>query len=800
MRFSLDWLKRHLETNKTVREIAQKLTEIGIEVEEFCDAEEIFKNFVIASVSDVQKHPNAERLRTCTATLADGSTRAIVCGAKNLKDGLKVVLALPGAVIPATGNILKKSKIRGVPSEGMLCSLEELGMAAESDGIIELPEDTPLDASVCEVMAYSSVFDVSVTPNRGDCFCVRGIARDLAAAGIGTLKQLDDVTLNESFECSTNISIENDEVHTTSPFLSFRVIRDVQKVQSPEWVYSLLKSANIKPISAVIDFANFVMLDIGQPLHVYDLDKLANGFNIRYAKHGETFVDLQGRIHKLTNDTLISADENGPLCLLGIVGGERCACDENTKNILIEAACFDSVYTSTTGRKYNVVSDARTRFERGVDPRACCKALDRFANLVVNHCGGSVSKSLQIGVLPVLDKLVSISSHRLNSILGYHVQFDTAIDILKSLGFCLVELSKELAKFKVPSHRFDIQIEEDLIEEVVRIIGYDNIQMVELKIRKTNQMTDELCKLSKITSLKRCACACGLSELRSFSFIDQSIANVFASELVPSSQNIISISNPISTDLGVMRNSLYPSLISNAAKSLRFSERNCNLFEIGHVFAKPNEQKTMLAAVRIGNVSERSWLNKDRSADVFDIKSDMMACLMHLGIDESRIGFNMYPVPEYYHPTRSAGIYYRNHVVGFFGEIKPSIAAMFDIDTTVACFEVFIDEFLAVSKKEKTLDLSQKIYQPVERDFSFVFKEDRDHRIHAVDVVNAIRKVSDLIKSIAVFDYYKIDEYEFALGINIKLQAMDKTLTDAEIKDVSSKIVDTVHKLGGGMR
>lgn len=800
MRFSFDWLKRHLNTSKTIDEIADTLTFLGLEVEEVVNPDKIFKNFVIASVGNVQKHPNADKLRTCIATLADGSQKHIVCGASNLREGLKVVLALPGAVIPSSGTVLKKSKIRSVPSEGMLCSLEELGLAAESEGIIELPEDISLSESVANALNFGEgILDVSLTPNRGDCFCVRGIARDLAAAGAGELIDLPAVNVNAQDECGAKISIEDVDVEKSAPFFAFRTISGVKNGQSPLWIQNLLKSANMKPISAVVDLANFVMLDIGRPFHVYDLDKINNQLQIRHAQEGEVFSDLQGKDHKMSSDTIITYNNGDILCILGIMGSDKCACDADTTNILLESALFDQVYMSTIGNKYNIVSDARTRFERGVDPDLSITGLDKVSDLILNTCGGKASKIVTFGKLPESGSRITITQKKIDNLAGFHIPLQRAIEILSNLGLTLISNTEESAEFSVPSHRFDLSIEEDLIEEVLRIVGYDSVPLSRLECKLTSDRQVELANLRTITSLRSFACSCGLSEVVSFCFSDPKYSDLFASDVRSGSKDVITITNPISADLAVMRNSLYTWLLANAAKMMRYSNRSCNLFELGPIFSAPNRQQLVLAGVRVGLHGERSWMNRDRNVDVFDAKSDLLSCLQHIGVDINKIVYDVKNVPGFYHPARSANIFLGNKLIGSFGELRRDVCSAFDINTTAVAFEIYLDDILKPAKRSYK-NTSDKIYQAVDRDFSFVFKSTGLGGVCANDIVSEIRKVSPLIKSVIVFDYYKIDESSIALGISIKIQSDEKTLTDLEIKEVCNNVISATEKIGCGLR
>lgn len=800
MRFSIDWLKRYLKTDKSISEICDALTFLGLEVEKFLDPEEVFKGFVVAQVSDVQKHPNADRLRTCVATLADGSKKNIVCGAYNLSNGLKVILALPGAKIPVNDEILKRSKIRGVVSEGMICSLEELKMAAFSDGIFEVPDHFSLSDSIDTILEIGGgLIDVSITPNRGDCFSVRGIARDLAAAGIGEFVDQDPVTLPKSeFDLPVDVSLQDCSVHKLSPFLAYRAIRGLKNKESPHWIKVFLKHAGVKSISAVVDLANFVMLDCGQPFHIYDLKKVQKGISIQCTKTSETFTDLHDRVHALPSGSLVAYCENTPLCLLGVIGSEECACDEETTDILIESAIFDPIYISTISSALNIVNDSKMRFERGVDPLLCVPALDALSKLIVQNCGGDVSRLKTFGELKASGNIVSISSRKLNAIAGCDVPFDKAVETLSKLGLVLKASSSTEATFETPSHRFDLAIEEDLIEEVLRVIGYNFVPPAPMDVPTTSS-DDQLKLCESAVSLKKIACSCGLSEVLSFSFISNEMAELFGADAVPDSKNLVSITNPISVELATMRNSLYPNLLQKAERSLRFSNRYCNLFELGPVFSYPNNQKLMLSAIRVGAYGDRIWIGHDRSVDVFDIKSDMFACLSHIGVNVEKLSYDVNDVPEYYHPVRAAKVSLGNDLIGFFGEIHPNVRKLLNISTNAVGFEIFLDDILK-PKKYEPKDISDKLYQSVDRDFSFVFRSEDRSTIHASAIVSAIRKVSNLIKSVTIFDYYRIDQSSIALGVSIKIQSDDSTMINADINDICRQVVAVAEQIGCELR
>lgn len=801
MRFSFDWLKRHLKTDKSIKEIANALTFIGLEVEEVVDYKEIFKNFVIAKAVNVQKHPNADKLHICEAILKDGTVKHIVCGAQNLREGLHVILALPGAKIPANGEVLKQSKIRGVASEGMFCSLEELGLEKESEGIIELPDNIDKDSDIGNLLGLGEgIIDISITPNRGDCFCVEGVARDLAAAGMGEFIQEEVVNLKPQ----TKFDIEIDLVSTSDPsfvlenipFCAFRVIRGIKNGQSPAWIQSHLKSAGLKPISSVVDFANFMTFDVCRPFHVYDLSKVGKVLSLRQANNGEVFVDLHEKSHVLNSDVIVAANEKRSLCIMGIMGGKDCSCDENTTDILIETAVFNPVYISNCGNKVNIISDSRSRFERGINREYTLQGLDRLTKYITENCGGVISDVYTIGSNNFERRKVMLTRKKLNMVAGTEIDFSEAVGILEKLQIKVISKEQEKVICEIPSFRNDLVIEEDLVEEVLRIKGYDSIPLIPLPKYNLGVKTDILNKYKKIAEIKRSMCSCGLSEVCSFSFIDSKQAKLFMSDEIHTSQQIVGITNPISEDLSVMRNSLYPNLFKNFANLFNLSAKSANLFELGPIFCAPNIQQTMLCGLRCGRYGEKNWIDQNRNYDVFDIKTDCLQALKVLTVDEEKISFNTNALPEWYHPTRSAAVVLYKKIVGYFGELHPNISSYYGIKLPCVGFEIFLDPLLEMNKKKSFDYNNDKIFQLVERDFSFIFT----NNLKAEELIKGIRACDDLIQHVGVFDYYKIDGGSVAIGITVTIKPKVSTLTDDEIKVIYNKIIKKAESIGCELR
>ncbi len=792
MRFSFNWLKKHLDTNLSLSQIAEHLTNIGLEVEKLIDPNEIFKKFLIVKIQKAEKHPNADRLKVCNVIDAEDRTFQIVCGAPNAREGLITILALPGAIIPASNEILKKSKIRGIESQGMMCSCEELSLKIENsiDGIIELPINTPLTMSVGDALNFDGgIIDVSITPNRGDCFSVLGIARDLAASGAGTFIDHPVHSVKSSFAFPIVIGKDNSlELFENIPVMAFRVIRNIKNIESPDWLKSLLKSAEANTISSVVDISNFCMLDIGTPFQIYDLDKIEGEMKIRFAKRNETFTDFSDKIYKLQDNMIVSEDAtHEPLCLLGIKSGKKIACDKNTKNILIEAAVFNPINIAKTGIALDANSDSRTRFERGVDKTSSQKALEIISRLIIDTCGGEASDIYKLNDTIYQPSIIELTQQKLQSISGSYISLEKAKSILLSLGLNLIDENKESVKFSVPSWRYDLNIEEDLIEEILRINGYDNVKEIPLRSYIINE--DKLLKQKdKLSNLRKVLAFRNMSEVISYSFTKKEYAEVFQNH-----NKLIYIINAISSDLGVMRPSLLPNLLKTASQSINYSDKSVSIFEIGNIFINDCEQYTHISGLRIGNANSRNWLNKERKFDVFNIKSDLFAALNFYGVNEKNIKIET-NTPEYYHPSRSGSIFLGKKLIGYFGELHPKINKMFDISDRIECFELFIEGI--ENNKTKAKEYLSRVFPKIERDFSFVFNTNDN----IGNIVNEIYKLDAKITKVDIFDLFKINTTQKSIGITVVLDAVTRTLTEIEANEVSDKIIKYIEKSGGKLR
>lgn len=789
MRFTFNWLKKYLSTNLTIEEIADKLSSIGLEVENVSDPKVLFENFQVAKIESAVPHPNSDHLKICIVDCGNDEKRQIICGAKNARAGLTSILALPGAVVPASGLVIKKAKLRGAESNGMLCSREELGLPTIEDGIIELDDSLTFNADVGEVLGFDGgIIDVSLTPNRGDCFSVKGIARDLAAAGAGKFIEPKKNECEVSFPFPLNVNFEqNAACKRYAPMIAFRVIRGLKNGKSPAWLKEKLQAAGMNSISAIVDLANLCLVDSGRPLHLYDLKKIDGDLSIRFARSNEKFVDIKGNKHTLRHDMLIAADDNDPLCLLGIMGSAKTACDENTTDILIESGLFDPVFISCTGSFLNITSDSRTRFERSIDKSSCIPGIEEITKSILDTCGGKASSIYIVGEEPRDNRIVTLTKEKLYSITGTEIDWNVAKEILIRLGLREVLFTNEKMEFLIPSWRADLNIEEDLVEEVIRIIGYDNIREESINIPvKTN---DPLLKRNRdILAIKYLLASRGLSEIISYSFMKDKCVEAFRSE-----KKLMHLLNPISEDFAVMRPSLIPSLIFAAKRSLSFGKDRIALFEVGHVFSGKCEQFQHISGIRIGPAEERNWLSKQRYFDVFDVKADMFAVFDYLGIDEKSLSIKVENLPEYYHPSRSGAVYISNEILGYFGELHPKINKLFSVNDRIICFEIVKQD---LKRAERCVSFTSKVFPKINRDFSFMFNQ----KIFVGKMISEIYKLDPRIQFADIFDSFQVSENEKSVGVCITLGANDRTLTEKEAIDVSNKVIEYIHKLGGELR
>lgn len=799
MKLTLSWLKEHLDTDASADQIAERLTSIGLEVESVTDSSAALKDFIVAEITAAEKHPQADRLRVCVVNAGDKTPLQIVCGAPNARAGIKVVLARPGTVIPATGDVLKPGVIRGVESQGMMCSARELLLGEDHDGIIELQGDPKVGSPALAALNIASdpVIDISITPNRGDAANVWGIARDLAASGLGTLKTEKVQPIAGKFPSPKTITLDFTPGNKDAcPIFAGRLIRGVKNGPAPKWVQERLKSVGMKSISALVDATNLISQDRGRPLHVFDADKLTGGLRARMAADGEQVLALDDITYTLDDKTIVIADDRAALGIAGVMGGKDSGSYDDTVNVFLESAWFDPARIARTGRKHGIISDARYRFERGVDPQFVLPGLELATQYILEWCGGEASDVVIAGELPPPHKPILFDPAFVEKLGGICVPRERIIEILENLGFVV----EDHATLHVvpPSWRHDVDGPADLVEEVVRIHGLASVASVPLE-RPNAIAVPVLSKAQRRTRTARRALASrGFNECVSFSFIARDQATLFGG-----GDDARQLSNPIASDLDALRPAILPSLLAAAARNAARGLSNLQLFEIGAAFDSgvPGAQKTVASAIRSGN-AERHWQKGAATSGLFDVKADLLAAL------EAITGAPMSaPItqgaPGWYHPGRSGTIAMGPKVIAQFGEIHPKVLAAFDIKVPVAGFEIFLDALpdpkTKGNSKAKPL-FAPSPFQATLRDFAFVV----DAKVAAGDIVKAV-KLADraLIDSVEVFDIYEgkgVPEGQKSVAVAVRVQPKDATLTEAEIEALAQKIVAAALKIGATLR
>ncbi len=799
MKFSLEWLKDFLETDAAVAEIAAALNRIGHEVEAIEDPAERLEGFRVAEVLSAEKHPDADKLQVLTVSTGTGEPLQVVCGAPNARAGMKGVLGLPGAVVPANGMELRKSAIRGVESNGMMCSVRELELGEEHDGIVELPEDAPVGTSFSDYHNASPVFDVAITPNRPDCMGVMGIARDLAAAGVGTFKRVEAPDIPGEGVCPAEIRIDDP---TGCPAFYGRAIRGVSNGASPEWMQRRLKSAGQRPISALVDCTNYLMLATGRPAHVYDLAKLSGAVVARRAKEGETVEALNEKTYTLDDSMTVIADDKGVHDIGGIMGGEHSGASGDTRDVLLEIAYFDPERIGMTGRKLGIASDARTRFERGVDPAFLDDGLALLTELILKTCGGSASEVVRAGTPPAVPRVVTFGPGLTSRLGGMDVPQEGQRVILEALDFRV----GEDWQVTCPPRRHDIEGPADLVEEVVRIYGLDKVQSVALP-RADGVAKPTATPLQQIErKLRRAAAARGLNEAVTWSFLPVADAEHFAD-----GAELWMLDNPLSEDMKAMRPSLIPGLLSAAGRNLNRGAENVRLFEIGRRyhrisevvpgFMHSNERET-LGVVLAGEAAPRGWATgKATQFDAFDAKAEAMALLEEAGAPVDNL-MVMDGAGGQFHPGQSATLRLGpKNVLARFGALHPATLKAFDIDGPVMGVEIFLDSI----PPKKNVSFARPPYRPsalqtVTRDFAFLVPAE----LAAGDLVRAVSSADkQAITDARVFDLFVgqgVPEGRKSLAIEVELQPGEKTFSEEEIKAISDRIVASAAKLGAELR
>jgi len=797
MKITTNWLKEHLDTKLNEKQIIDKLTEIGLEVEGVDSQSGELDDFIVAKILKTEKHPDADRLRVCDVDIGSEEPVKVVCGAPNVKEGLFTIYAPPGAVMPKNQMKLVVSKIRGVTSHGMLCSESELNLSDESDGITELSTEKYNKKVGTNYFPKNSlnVIDISITPNRADCLGIRGIARDLAAAGLGKLKNIKKEKLIQKNKQKVNVKLIKEKKQGCTIFGSC-LITGVKNSESPDWLKEKIISLGQKPISAIVDITNYIMIDLNRPLHAYDADKIDKGIVIRNSKKGEKFKALDDKDYNLEDDMCVITDASGVLGLGGIIGGIRSGTELDTKNILIESAYFNPRSVRKTSKILNIDTDAKFRFERGIDPLSIEQGLQRAAELIKKICGGETSKFDIQKTENIKNNLIKFNTELFKKITGFDIDQKEMIKILTNLGF-KIKKQKKLLLLTVPSWRPDIVQEVDIVEELVRIKGYDQIKMIEPeKARKKNTL-NQIQKLFHY--LQRAVASKGYLEAITWSFTDSKINQLFIEN-----NKEIKIVNPISSDLNVLRSSIFSNLMIYLDKNLGRGFKDLSIFEIGPTFSgsQPGEQQTVIGGFKSGKLARHSWVEQERLVDIFDIKRDVIQSLVEAGYNKDKLYIDD-QTPTYYHPGKSGRIFLdkgKDKVVAFFGDIHPSILKKLDIKVeALVGFEIFLDNIKLPKKslKDQKTQYKHSDFQKSERDFAFIL--DKNFKVQElIEIISNIDK--ELIKSVKVFDVYEgqnIPEGKKSIALNITIQSAEKTLNEENLNKINQLIISSVESKTG---
>jgi phenylalanyl-tRNA synthetase beta chain len=799
MKFSLTWLKDHLETEASLADLAAAMNRIGLEVEGLEDPAERLAGFTVAEVLTASPHPDADKLQVLTVSIGAGDPQQIVCGAPNARAGMKGVLGQPGAVVPANGMVLRKSAIRGVESSGMMCSVRELELGEEHDGIIELPADAPVGSSFADYHGSSPIFDVAITPNRPDCMGAHGIARDLAAAGMGTLKPIAMPSFEAKGACPVEIRTDDPE---GCPAFYGRVIKGVTNGASPDWLQQRLISAGQRSISLLVDLTNYLMLAYGRPAHAYDLAKLHGAVFARRAKDGEQVLALNEKTYTLGGTMTVIADDNGVHDIAGIMGGENSGCSDSTTDVLLEIAYFDPDRIGATGRKLGLGSDARTRFERGVDPEFLEGGLDLLTGLIVELGGGEASEMVRAGSPPTTAKVVAFDPALTERLGGVTVDLAQQQSILESLDFAVDAASVPWAVI-APTRRHDIEGPADLVEEIVRIYGIDDVVSVALPRAEGVAAPTASHEQKQERRVRRAAAARGLNEAVTWSFLPTAQAEHFADE----DQPLWILDNPISEDMKAMRPSLLPGLLSAVKRNQDRGAASLRLFEVGRRYFRntdgSSDERLTLSVVLAGEKVARRWgAGKAVMFDAFDAKSEARALLAEAGAPIMKLQ-TMEDAGSQFHPGQSATLRLGpKNVLARFGALHPKTLAAFDVDGPVVAVEIFLD---AIPMKKGAASFARAAYSPpvlqaVMRDFAFLVPTE----LPAADLVRVIGGADkSAIVGARIFDDFRgqgIPEGKKSIALEVTLQPGEKSFKDEELKAISDKIVAAAAKLGAELR
>jgi phenylalanyl-tRNA synthetase beta chain len=837
MKFTVSWLKQYLDTTASLEEISEKLTALGLEVDGIEDKAADFEPFKVAYVKSAEQHPNADRLRVCQVETADHGIVQVVCGAPNARAGMKAVFAPSGSYIPGLDVTLKKSEIRGVESNGMLVSEKEMLLSDEHNGIIDLPEDTKIGTKLADLFGLNDpVIEISLTPDRADCAGIYGIARDLAAAGLGTLKPIsipslhglsvqsmdypnqsgnDDFVVEGKFESPIKVNLDfADKQNTPCPLFLGRFVKNVKNGPSPDWLQKQLRAIGLRPISALVDITNYMSIGLCRPLHVFDADKLKGNIAVRLSKGGEKLNGLNDKTYTLEPDMSIVCDDSGVIGLGGVLGGTETSCTAETTNVYIECAYFDPIRTALTGRKLQINSDARYRFERGIDPAFTVPAMEIATKMLVDLCGGEPSHVVTAGVVPDIIRAIEFDMGKTKKLIGLDIPEKTQVEILEKLGFTVSSCGSSAGSkqsmdsaiksqndsnvylVKTPSWRGDVEGQADLVEEVIRVYGYDHLETLTLDKTTATNTEAETHKTWLGRKARSILAARGLLECVSWSFMDEKTAAVFGSN-----DNALSLLNPISEDLKRMRPSILPNLCQAAQRNADRGYANAALFEVGPVFqgVKEDQQPLCASGIRFQKAKDKNWNEQARNVDIYDAKADLFAVLDALGFSPDNVQITR-NVPDYYHPGQAGAVQLGKNIIGYFGALHPMTVEALDLEGDIVGFEIFVENL--PEKKYKGASkplLVLNALMPLSRDFAFIVDETTDANAVLVAAKFTDRK---LISNASLFDVYQgkgVEEGKKSIAISVTIQPEGNALTDQDIEALSQKIIAEVGKKTGGV-
>jgi phenylalanyl-tRNA synthetase beta chain len=779
MKFTYHSLTTFLDTSASVTDIATALTELGLEVEEVRHLGAGLESFTVAHILATAPHPDAEKLQVCRVATHSGE-RQIVCGAPNARAGIKVVLADIGVTVPQNGMVIKPAKIRGVDSQGMLCSAYELGVGQGDAGILELPEDANVGASLIDVLGLNdTVFTIAITPNRGDCLGVYGIARDLAAKGLGTLRPLAPVTMPTLPDTRLVTLAHPDCAH----FTAIR-IEGVTNGESPAWLRTSLEALGQKSISTLVDITNYFSLTYGRPLHVYDADTLHGALQVRAATAGESFLALNDKAYTLPEGACVIADEAGIQAIGGIIGGSSSGCTHTTTNVLLEAAWFDPIHIAQTGRALQIDSDARYRFERHVDPEGTLPYAAMAAQMITELCGGTITAQTSVGAPPPSTHKITYDASYVNARLGIEIDANTQIAALRALG-CLIEGNTLLT----PSWRADLTSMADISEEIARLVGYHALPATPLPVAPIS-----VPERTTADKARNALCARGTDEVVHFAFTSAENAALFETD-----KPLITVQNPISNELTTMRPHLYADMLQAVRHMIDRGASHLRLGQVGHVFfgVTPEAQPLQAASIAIG-ASPQHWQGST-TYDVFTAKADLFAVLSSLGVNTDAVMLSR-DVPRWYHPSKAGRVSLgHKNILGYFGEIHPAILRHYGIETRVFASECWLDA-VPTPKVKRPTSLTRSEFQASRRDFAFVV----DATLSAGELQQALIKAGGKeVRDVTLFDVYQgvhVGEGKKSLAFAVTLQAHDRTLQEADIQAISAAILEAAQSKGAILR